>query len=43
MQALAIKQPLDDHMVTHFPGVLLAITYNSLVCFDTVHVPELRR
>lgn len=43
MQAYGIRQPLDKHMTSHFPGVLAALTTNKNVCTEMAVSAEARR
>lgn len=37
-----MRQPLDKHMTSNFPGLLVALGLNGAVCSDQAAVPDFR-
>lgn len=43
LMGFGVRQPLDDHMMSQWPGVLAALGLNQEACEEAVEVPEYRR
>ena len=43
LQAYGFQQPLDNHMTSHFPGILAALGLNRETCGALLASPDFRR